>query len=85
MKTGDMDEFLSFLITHYLSDNMSRPYILLPRPTTVDFKASCFDDDSAPKALAYMCSVCLTLLSTPPTVSCPVCETPILPKDIVKA
>eukprot|EP00762_Andalucia_godoyi_P005216 ANDGO_04005.mRNA.1 RNA polymerase II transcription factor B subunit 4 len=54
------DSIIQLLLSVYLCERDCRPYILLPKPTEVDFRAACFCH-GLPREQGYVCSVCLSV------------------------
>eukprot|EP00873_Tetraselmis_striata_P034377 jgi/Tetstr1/454641/TSEL_041533.t1 len=51
---------LQYLLTVFTADTQSRSFLQLPKPTGVDFRASCFCHKRSID-LGYVCSVCLSI------------------------
>lgn len=51
---------LQYLLTVFTADSQSRSFLQLPKPTGVDFRASCFCHKRSID-LGYVCSVCLSI------------------------
>eukprot|EP00898_Chlorokybus_atmophyticus_P006093 jgi/Chlat1/6485/Chrsp45S05978 len=64
---------LQYLMTIFGADAFSRQFLQLPKPTGVDFCASCFCH-KRPIDLGYVCSVCLSIFCQP-SKECSTCGT----------
>jgi transcription initiation factor TFIIH subunit 3 len=60
MRPNHPSAFGEYLLTVFAADAASRQYLRLPRPSGVDFRASCFCH-KRPTALGFVCSVCLSI------------------------
>lgn len=73
-----MSCFLADQHTRYIMETGSetkKPFLRLPRPQSVDYRASCFSTGQ-PIEIGFVCSVCLSIFSKPSAV-CPMCDSKI--------
>ncbi|KAJ3450130.1 transcription initiation factor iih tfiih polypeptide 3-related [Anaeramoeba flamelloides] len=83
-KTTRQTEILQILLTNFIVDHWSRRFLKLPKPSNIDYRATCFDNQKVVE-LGYVCSVCLSIFSKY-SVLCPNCHTrfPIKKIDKIK-
>eukprot|EP00252_Welwitschia_mirabilis_P025541 TRINITY_DN8015_c0_g1_i2.p1 TRINITY_DN8015_c0_g1~~TRINITY_DN8015_c0_g1_i2.p1 ORF type:complete len:142 (-),score=15.43 TRINITY_DN8015_c0_g1_i2:546-971(-) len=72
LKPQHIEGLFQFLIMVFATDLHSRRFLQLPRPTGVDFRASCFCHRKTIDT-GYVCSVCLSIFCDP-LQKCSTCE-----------
>ncbi|KAK1439274.1 hypothetical protein QVD17_05090 [Tagetes erecta] len=60
LKPQQLDGLFQYLTTVFATDLHSRSFLQLPKPTGVDFRASCFCHKNTID-MGYICSVCLSI------------------------
>ena len=84
---GEKGGLLAWLMSCFLADQHTRyivdaksetktTFLRLPRPQSVDYRASCFSTGQAIE-IGFVCSVCLSIFSKVPDGLCPMCDSKI--------
>lgn len=73
-----MSCFLADRLTRYVDggSETKTTFLRLPRPQSVDYRASCFKTGQAIQ-IGFVCSVCLSIFATLDFILCPMCEAKI--------